>query len=138
MKFTQQRPDGINLIRRYGADFIAIGEQEIRASCIVSASSLAPWAPRSVDELAVEHLAPLFALEPEVVVLATGARQTFPARGAARGIRDAKDRARSDGDRRGLPHLQRAGRRGAARAGGDFAAGSPEGTRVKTQGEKVV
>ena len=46
MKFTQHRADGANLVRRYGADFIQIGEQEIRASCIVSASTLTPWPPR--------------------------------------------------------------------------------------------
>ena len=78
VKFTQQHPEGINLIRRYGADFIAVGEREIRSSCIVSATSLADWTPRSVEELAVEHLAPLFDLKPEVVVLATGERQRFP------------------------------------------------------------
>ena len=79
MKFTQQRPDGINLIRRYGADFIAIGENEIRESCIVSASSFSSWAPRSVDELTPEHFLPLFALKPAVVVLSTGARQILSA-----------------------------------------------------------
>ncbi|MEO8018638.1 MAG: MTH938/NDUFAF3 family protein [Pseudomonadota bacterium] len=78
MKITQHGQDGINLIRRYGADFIVIGEQEIRASCIVSASERHPWAPRSIMELAAPHLAPLFALEPEVVVLSTGSRQSFP------------------------------------------------------------
>jgi uncharacterized protein len=78
MKFTQQLPSGINLIRRYGADFIAIGEQEIRESCLVSANSLQPWAPRSVDELRVDSLAALFALGPEVVVLSTGVKQVFP------------------------------------------------------------
>ena len=79
MQFTQQKPDGINLIRRYGADFITIGEEDIRDSCIVSAATLQrDWAPRSVDELAVEHLSPLFELAPEVVVLATGPTQKFP------------------------------------------------------------
>jgi uncharacterized protein len=78
MKMTQQRADGINLIRRYGADFIAIGESEIRESCLVTASTITPWTPRSVDELTIELLAPLFELRPEVVVLSTGARQTFP------------------------------------------------------------
>ena len=78
MKITQQGQDGLNLIRRYGADFIVIGEQEIRTSCIVSASTLTPWPPRSIEELTVEHLAPLFALDPEVVVLSTGIRQSFP------------------------------------------------------------
>jgi len=78
MKITQQRPEGANLIRRYGADFIVVGEQEFRASCIVNAKSITPWTPRSIDELAMEHLAPLFALDPEVVVLSTGPRQVFP------------------------------------------------------------
>jgi uncharacterized protein len=78
MKFTQQRPEGANVIRRYGADFIAIGDEEIRASCIVSAGSITPWIPRSVEELGAEHLAALFELDPEVVVLATGERQIFP------------------------------------------------------------
>jgi uncharacterized protein len=78
MKFTQHRAEGANLIRRYGADFIQIGEREIRASCIVSASTLTPWPPRAVDEVTVESLAPLFALQPEVVVLSTGSTQKFP------------------------------------------------------------
>src|SRR6476469_10049180 len=78
MKFTQHRAEGANLIRRYGADFIQIGEQEIRASCIVSATTLTPWAPRSVEQVTVESLAPLFELQPEVVVLSTGVTQRFP------------------------------------------------------------
>jgi uncharacterized protein len=79
MKFTQQPTSGINLIRRYGADFITIGEEDIRGSCLVTAATLTrDWPPHSVDELALEHLAPLFELAPEIVVLATGARQIFP------------------------------------------------------------
>jgi uncharacterized protein len=78
MKITQQRPDGANFIRRYGADFIVVGEQEIRASCIVGANSVTPWPPRTVEELGAEHLPALFDLAPEVVVLATGAAQKFP------------------------------------------------------------
>ena len=78
MKFTQQLPSGINLIRRYGADFIAIGEQEIRESCLVTANSIEAWTPHSIGELGVEHLAPLFVLAPEVVVLSTGVKQLFP------------------------------------------------------------
>jgi uncharacterized protein len=78
MKFTQQRPEGINLIRRYGVDYISLGGDEIRESCIVTAGTVVPWMPRSVDELGAEHLLPLFEQRPEVVVLSTGARQVFP------------------------------------------------------------
>ena len=78
MKFTQQRQEGLNLIRRYAADYIVVGEREIRDSCIISASTLTSWPPRTVEELGVEHLAPLFELAPEVVVLSTGGTQKFP------------------------------------------------------------
>jgi uncharacterized protein len=79
MQFTQHTPGGLNLIRRYGADFIAIGNEEIRASCIVGATTLIrDWPPRSVPDLVIEHLAPLFEYQPEVVVLSTGSKQQFP------------------------------------------------------------
>ena len=78
MKITQQRTEGVNLIRRYGADFILVGDQEVRASCIISATTLTPWAPREIEDVTLELLGPLFALLPEVVVLSTGATQKFP------------------------------------------------------------
>ena len=79
MKFTQHTPGGLNLIRNYGRDFVIVGEQELRVSCIVGAATLTrDWPPRDVPSLVVEHLAPLFELQPEVVVLSTGAQQQFP------------------------------------------------------------
>jgi uncharacterized protein len=79
MKFTQQSPNGIHLIRRYGTDFVTIGEEDIRTSCLVTAATLTrDWPPGSVDELGVEHLQPIFDLAPEVVILATGSAQKFP------------------------------------------------------------
>jgi uncharacterized protein len=79
MKFTQHAPAGLNLIRNYGPDFVTIGEEELRASCIVGAGLLIrAWPPRDVASLTPEHLAPLFDARPEVVVLSTGARQQFP------------------------------------------------------------
>lgn len=79
MRFTQHTPAGLNLIRRYGPGFIAVGDEEIRTSCIVGATTLIrDWAPTNVLSLRPEHFAPLFAAQPEVVVLSTGARQAFP------------------------------------------------------------
>jgi uncharacterized protein len=79
MQFTQQTPTGRNVIRRYGADFVVIGEAEVRRSCLVNATTLVPdWPPRSVAELTSAHLAPIFELAPEVVVLSTGSTQIFP------------------------------------------------------------
>ena len=80
MQFTQHTPGGINVIRNYGPQFITVNEEEIRASCIVGANTLIrDWQPRDVASLKAEHLAALFELAPEVVVLSTGSRQQFPA-----------------------------------------------------------
>jgi uncharacterized protein len=79
MKFTQHTPAGLNLIRRYGADFLVIGDETLHASCIVGKNTLIrDWAPRDVGSLAAQHFEPLFALAPELVVLSTGERQRFP------------------------------------------------------------
>jgi uncharacterized protein len=79
MKFTQHAPAGLNLIRRYGADFVAVGDEEIRSSCIIGATTLIrDWPPHDVASLSEAHLSPLFELAPEVVVLSSGARQQFP------------------------------------------------------------
>jgi uncharacterized protein len=141
MKFTQQPPDGANLVRRYGADFIVVGEREIRSSCIVGAQVLLPWPPRSIDELTAASLTPLFELAPEVVVLSTGSTQRFP-----RAVLRAEFATRKIGlevmemgaacrtynvlvgeQRRVLMALLLPGQ-----------VPSPEGVRVKAQGEKVI
>jgi uncharacterized protein len=80
MKFTQHTPAGLNLIRRYGAEFVTVGDLELRSSCIVGANTLIrDWPPSDVASLTEPHLVPLFQLAPEVVVLSTGLRQQFPA-----------------------------------------------------------
>jgi uncharacterized protein len=79
MKLTLEANSSVNLIRSYAAHEIRIGEQTLRASCIVMADSvIADWEPNSLADLAAAHLQRLFALNPEVVLLGTGAVQRFP------------------------------------------------------------
>jgi uncharacterized protein len=79
MQFTQHGAAGANVIRRYGADFIVVGDEELRRSCLVSAATvMRDWTPRRVEELAPEHLSAIFEFAPEVVVLSTGTSQKFP------------------------------------------------------------
>jgi uncharacterized protein len=78
MKFTLEAGSNGNLIRSYSAEMIRIGEHSIRSCCIVMADALiTSWPPQSLDELTVDHLAPLFELRPELVLLGTGAQQRF-------------------------------------------------------------
>jgi uncharacterized protein len=93
MKFTLDAGSGVNVIRSYtyGSE-VRVGEKAVHTSCIVSADTLIQsWEPTTVGELTSEHLAPIFELQPEVVLLGTGSVQRFPAAGiraafASRGI----------------------------------------------------
>jgi len=63
----------------YGTGFVNINGQRVDRSLIVTPQSLhQDWRPRSVEDLRREDLQPLIDLEPEVVLLGTGARQQFP------------------------------------------------------------
>jgi uncharacterized protein len=80
MKFTLENNPNLNFIRAYSAEELKIGEHSIRSSCIVTADQLIThWPPTTLDELQVDHLGPIFELQPELVLLGTGARQRFAA-----------------------------------------------------------
>jgi uncharacterized protein len=79
MKFTLDSRADINLIRGYARGEVRIGEQVARAPCIVTAARLIlDWAARDIATLNVAQLAALFELQPDVVLLGTGPKQTFP------------------------------------------------------------
>lgn len=92
MKLTLDARTDVNLIHGYGAGGLRIGARTVGGSCIVSADTLITEVGAvSATELEIEHLEPILALEPEVVVLGTGSRQIFPSAAvrdafAARGI----------------------------------------------------
>jgi uncharacterized protein len=92
MKFTLEGGSNVNVIRSYSAQEIRIGEHTVRSSCVVTADALiTSFPPATLDELAVNHLDPIFELRPELVLLGTGARQRFAPPGiraafASRGI----------------------------------------------------
>lgn len=78
MKFTLETGAQLNLIRSYSPAEIRIGELRLHSSCIVTASTLIPeWEPRTLAELSPAHLEKVFALHPEIVLLATGVTQQF-------------------------------------------------------------
>jgi uncharacterized protein len=80
MRFTQDLSSGVNVIRSYGTGELKINDAVFRTPVIVSASAIVPGpALDSSDELTAADAAPILALEPELVLLGTGVRQTFPA-----------------------------------------------------------
>jgi len=79
MKFTLDRPATQYVIRSYAPGRLSIGEREFACSVIVSAGTLIEdWRPQTAAELVPADLEPVLALQPEVLLLGSGARQVFP------------------------------------------------------------
>ena len=79
MKFTLDARDDINLIRSYAPGEVRIGERLLHAPCIVAADQLlADWNVAAVGAMTPADLAPIFGMQPDVVLLGTGAKQTLP------------------------------------------------------------
>jgi uncharacterized protein len=80
MRFTQDTTSAINLVRAYARGEICINDGVYRCAVIVSASSVQPAADiRDVDDLPRIDSSRILALDPELILLGTGARQVFPA-----------------------------------------------------------
>jgi uncharacterized protein len=79
MKLSLDADSRLNLVRSYGPGEVRIGEQILRTNCIVTAQRVvADWKASSPESLQVSDLDAILALEPEIVLLGTGATQRFP------------------------------------------------------------
>jgi uncharacterized protein len=79
MKLTDERSGSVNFVRSYSPGELRIHEQLFHRSCLLTADQIiADWKPQTLEELELEHLEVIVALEPEVVVLGSGLRQRFP------------------------------------------------------------
>jgi uncharacterized protein len=79
MRLTDDRTGSVLLVRSYAPGEVRVGDTVLRRSCLISAERLVEdWRPQTLDELTEPDLEPVFALQPEIIVLGTGARQRFP------------------------------------------------------------
>jgi uncharacterized protein len=75
---TLELPGQHYYIRAVSAAGIQVVDRWFEGSIIVSAERLlADWPPARIGELAAAHFAAILALEPDVVLIGTGARQHF-------------------------------------------------------------
>ena len=79
MQLVQDRPDAAHVLRGADGGSALVDDRVLRASFIVTPETLVEdWRVRDAAALAPDDLAPLLALDPEVVVLGTGGTQAFP------------------------------------------------------------
>jgi uncharacterized protein len=90
MKIHLETGMGQNLIRAYAPGRITINEVVYATSLIVTPNQVvAEWPPATFADLLVGHFEMIVPLQPEVVILGTGARLQFPAPALTRSLVEA-------------------------------------------------
>src|SRR5450755_1882450 len=80
MRFTEDSSSGINVIRAYGGGELRVNENIYRGAIILNASTVITEPNvHDLEDLVAIDLSRILGLEPELVLLGTGARQIFPA-----------------------------------------------------------
>ncbi len=92
MKFHLDLGDpGANVIRSYGPGQVTINNDVYQCSVIVTPGRvITDWSPREFAELEAVHFEEITALEPEVVILGTGAQLQFPSPTHTRALVEAR------------------------------------------------
>ena len=76
-----EKPGDYHFVRSVDAEGIRIGQALYTSSIILTPEQVMEgWAPPRMETLTLAHLDRLFALDPEVALLGTGARQCFLSR----------------------------------------------------------
>ncbi|MEM7304836.1 MAG: MTH938/NDUFAF3 family protein [Pseudomonadota bacterium] len=79
MHFTEDQPSGNHIINEYAENSVTINNQQYHSSLYLSADRLISDLPiESCMNLNRETLQFIFDIKPELVILGTGPKQTFP------------------------------------------------------------
>ena len=79
MKFEREQAEGKNSFTGYGEGYVEVNRRRHGASLVVDATRLVTdWPVTSVGGLGADHMAAIVELQPEIVLLGTGAVLHFP------------------------------------------------------------
>jgi uncharacterized protein len=90
MKITLESGGASNMIRAHAAGQVTVNQTVYTASLIVTPERIvADWRPQRFGDLAPDDFSQVVELNPEVVLIGTGARLQFPAPALTRPLVDA-------------------------------------------------
>jgi uncharacterized protein len=79
MDLSLEQTGGYLLVRRVGANSITLLDRELHRSFLLAPDrAIEDWAVDAVSQLDADHVEAMLTLQPELVILGTGARQSFP------------------------------------------------------------
>jgi len=78
MKFQLDQAEGVNAITRVAPGQVWVQDQLYEQSVLVPwQGAVQPWAPQRFEDLAPAHFEAILALQPELVILSSGAKLRF-------------------------------------------------------------
>ena len=81
MKFEREQATGKNAFSGYGEGYVEVNQARHASSLVVTADRLVTdWPATTIGALAPDHIAAIAELQPEIVLIGTGARLEFPDR----------------------------------------------------------
>lgn len=86
MKLHLTRDAGLQLFSGYGAGFVAVNDVRYETGVVVSPQAVSTWNVSSIEALTAADFGFIGALQPEIVILGTGAAQRFPRPELARAL----------------------------------------------------
>jgi uncharacterized protein len=90
MKFHLNAGEG-NVFTGYGDGYVQLGTVLYRENVVVTPERIVTgWCPAGFDALSEADFAVVAALQPEIVLLGTGARQRFPSPSLSRALTEAR------------------------------------------------
>ena len=79
MELNLERPDDFLFVRKADAHAVTVVDRAFTRSLILTRRRVVQdWAVTDIGGMTPAHIEPILALEPDVVLLGTGARQRFP------------------------------------------------------------
>jgi len=78
MPLAENSPSNLYSINAYEDDSITVAEKIHKHSFLLSPTSINHWPVTSLEDLTTEYCQQILALNPQVVLLGTGATQIFP------------------------------------------------------------
>lgn len=86
MKLHLTRDANLQLFSGYGAGFVAVNNVRYETGVVVSPQAVSSWTVSSFEALTATDFGFIGALQPEIVILGTGAAQRFPRPELARAL----------------------------------------------------
>jgi uncharacterized protein len=91
LKLHLSNISGINLFTGYGEGYVMVNRQRHSQNLVVFRDRLmTDWQPASFEGLETEHFRQIAEMEPEIVLLGTGARLRFPRPELTRALFEAR------------------------------------------------